>query len=103
MPHNCRSCSADFLIALTNQTRNLSVVASKITHGDIEAQDWLPPPGAGEIQVLYEVMSGLLDELRDNWTRSTGEDKKEGGIGFHNQKLQKERLQRIWTILHSNI
>jgi hypothetical protein len=48
-------------------------------------------------------MSGLLDELRDNWTRSTGEDKKEGGIGFHNQKLQKERLQRIWTILHSNI
>ena len=48
---------------------------------------------------MHVALNAMLDDLHHTWVRGTGEVEKED----RDQKLQQERLQRIWTILHSNI
>lgn len=79
------------------QTEWVTSVANDVIHGF----DLLPPRPLvfGEIDGMYSAVAALVLDLDMNWTRGNGKGGKEG----RDQKLQLEKLQRIWAILQSNI
>jgi hypothetical protein len=83
---------------LTTQTRTATEVAEKIMQGDTTPPD-LDTLARGETQAMHLALNAMLDDLRRNWTRGT----KEVGTDDHDHKVQEEKLQKIWTLLHSNI
>lgn len=81
----------------TDQSRWVTEVANRVVRGDIgRLLQYIAP---GEIAEMYSAVDAMWNDLQDNWTRGTGGIEKEG----RDLKLQQERLQRIWEILHSNI
>ena len=82
----------------TEQTRWVTEAANRAVRGETVRLERRMAV-FGEIDGMYSAVDDLVRDLNINWTRGNGEAEKEG----RDQKLQLEKLQRIWAILQSNI
>lgn len=80
-------------------------IVDRVRHGDTTLVDmnslgeFQDMNSLGTLHKMHMAINAMLEDLQDNWTRGAAKVGKKG----RDDKLQQEKLQRIWTILHSKI